>query len=301
MANIDFANHGVAKNAEYGAWELNPKPTAEEIGDFYQSKYYELIKSGGRAPAIQNIMKGGDKAEQDRKWLENGTYGDIVNVLEQQKAGKRLLDVGCGTGELITFLAKKGYEVTGIEPSEDATKIANDNGLNVYCSSSDEFIKKCHENGEKFDVITMYHVLEHVPNPKELLVSLKEILNPSGILIVNVPNDFNPLQIAAVEALGVKPWWIARPDHISYFSFKSLGGLFEKIGFDVVDQFASFPLEMFLLMGKNYIENPEVGAQCHKDRCTFEENISTKARRELYRNFAQAGIGRECVVVGRLK
>jgi len=294
-----YAAYGVRRNDESGAFELDPKPADSELGDFYLSKYYELLKSGKRAPDIRRLMEGGENAQRERDWLRHGLYADIADSITTFAPGKAVLDIGCGAGELVEFLKDTGFQACGLEPSELAVSIAREKGLDVYRADLDDFAAQCQHDARRFDAMTLVHVLEHVPDPKKLLTSLHDLLTESGILIVDVPNDFNPLQEAARDALDLEPWWIIRPDHISYFDFDSLASLLQACGYEVTDRYTTFPMELFLLMGRRYTENPELGAKCHAERRSLEHALPTSLRRELYRAFAEIGIGRDCIVVAR--
>ena len=132
---------------------------------------------------------------------------------------------------------------------------------------------------ERFDVIVMINVLEHVPDAVRTLQECKQVLNSDGILCIRVPNDFSEIQAAAKEKLGADPWWIAVPDHINYFNFTSLRQLLDRLGFETIYAQGDFPMEIFLLMGKNYVANPQVGSSCHARRVQFDLGISPEMRR----------------------
>jgi hypothetical protein len=99
--------------------------------------------------------------------------------------------------------------------------------------------------------------------------------------------------------LGVRQWWVACPDHINYFDLASLSRLLEHHGLRVFQAQATFPMELFLLFGSNYVADPELGSRCHAQRKSFELAISPELRRRLYRSFAELGIGRDCVVFAK--
>ena len=154
-----------------------------------------------------------------------------------------------------------------------------------------------------FDAVHLAFVLEHVRSPAEILRKAREALRPGGVICVEVPNDFNRLQQAAGLALGKPPWWVCWPDHINYFSFASLERTVEAAGFDVVGRDATFPMELFLLMGEDYVGNDPVGRACHEKRMRLELNARQGGIEDpyatLYGGFAAAGLGREAIVYGR--
>ncbi len=192
--------------------------------------------------------------------------------------------------------------MAGIEPSLEASEAARSRGLTVYDADVNEFIEQNSADGNaRFDVITFLNVLEHVADPISLLDAAKRLLVRQGIVCIVVPNDFSELQTAARKALNKEPWWIAIPDHINYFNFDSLHAILEDMGFEIIHSQADFPMELFLLMGDDYIGSPEVGRDCHAKRVRFESSIDGELRRKIYQALAQIGIGRTCLVLGRLR
>ena len=279
---------------------LDPVPAEEEVTEFYQRYYYELVRRGGRAPGLRRLTsENTPEAEAEASWLHATLYTDIVAVLEEHSPPSRyLLDVGCGTGEFVAFVQKNGWKAVGVEPSEQAAAVARGRGLEVHNSSIEEVAAhpECKAN---FGVVSLLNVLEHVPDPVKLLCAVKRLLVPGGLVVIQVPNDFNELQLAAAQQLDREPWWVAIPDHINYFDFPSLGTLLAKNGFQVVYAQSDFPMEWFLLMGDDYVDNAEVGSRCHHKRVCFEMNIPSELRRRIYRAFAKLRIGRQCLVFGR--
>ena len=141
--------------------------------------------------------------------------------------------------------------------------------------------------------------LEHLPDPVGLLRDVAALLAPQGFLVIRVPNDFNVLQLSAQKTLGKAPWWVAVPDHVNYFTYRSLRGLLQRLGWEVVYAQGDFPMEMFLLMGDDYVAHPEVGARCHRKRQQLELALSGEDRRAWYRALAEAGLGRNCLMMAK--
>jgi hypothetical protein len=126
-------------------------------------------------------------------------------------------------------------------------------------------------------------------------------LNPGGLICIRVPNDFTEIQLSAQKHLNKKEWWIAVPDHINYFDFQSLHHLLEAAGFEVFYSQGDFPMELFLYMGEDYIGLPDVGKRCHQKRVNFDMTVPGELRRRMYQALAAIGVGRNCLVFGRLK
>ncbi len=299
---MDKDKFQVIQDPVYGYKRLDPIPDESYISDFYQNRYYGLIQKGGRAPYLRKLMAGFSVAAKEREWIFATLYSDILAVLEQQGlTPKQLIDVGCGTGELIDFMNQRGWESVGLELAVDSEEIYGKKGLKVYNLGIEEFLSERPECGCSFSAVTLLNVLEHVPNPVELLISAKKLLKKSGVLIINVPNDFNDLQLSAQEINKKEPWWITVPDHINYFSFDTLGALLNNAGFQIVYSQSDFPMELFLLMGDDYIGDSALGGACHQKRINFEMAITGDVRRRVYRALAEAKVGRSCLMFAKLK
>lgn len=137
---------------------------------------------------------------------------------------KKILEVGAGTGDFLASCQKKGWKCFGIEPSEQARGVAEEfNELNLY-STLDEI-------GERnFSVITLWHVLEHIPNLSEIILKLQNLLSENGTLIIAVPNH------NSFDAKHYKQYWAGYdvPRHLYHFNKQSLTSIMQSIGFKLV-------------------------------------------------------------------
>jgi len=131
---------------------------------------------------------------------------------------KKLLDIGSGTGDFLATCKKDNWTVFGVEPNKEAGDISTKKGVNII---SDISLLK--ENN--FDVITLWHVLEHVENLLEYIEMLKSKLNPNGVLIIAVPN------YKSFDAIYYKEFWAAFdvPRHLWHFSQQSIKKLFAEV------------------------------------------------------------------------
>lgn len=290
--------HEVIVDPVYGYRRLEPMPSDSEFERFYESEYYDLLRQGGRAPELRRLMAGGDEAERERLWLRETLYADITDVLAEQGSGRRVLDVGCGQGELLQWLAEQDFEPHGIEPADEAAAVARDRGLDARTATLETLLSEV-DPPPTYDAVVLLNVLEHVPDAVAMLRGIRRLLEPDGLLYIRVPNDFNPLQLAAQRKLGANRWWVAVPDHVNYFDVESLCATCRQVGLEPVDVQADFPMELFLLMGIDYLGDPTVGAACHAQRVEAERSMPPQVRRSLYRALAAAGIGRNSRVLVR--
>jgi 2-polyprenyl-3-methyl-5-hydroxy-6-metoxy-1,4-benzoquinol methylase len=294
--------HRTTQDATYGYRRLEPIPRDEPIARFYESHYYDLIRQGGRAPDLRRLMAGGQEADQERSWLQSTLYADVLHVLERYAPGRSVLDVGCGSGDLVASLSAAGYSASGVEPAEDAVAFARSAGLEVHHSTFDAFVdQQSSTAGKRFDAVVLLNVLEHVPDPANFVELGRSVLSPGGLLVIRVPNDFTELQAAAAQQIRANPWWIASPDHINYFDFASLQKLLEDKRLPVVYAQGDFPMELFLLLGDDYVHDRSLGGICHQQRIRFEQSIPPDLRRRIYQALAGVGVGRNCLVAGQLE
>jgi SAM-dependent methyltransferase len=149
----------------------------------------------------------------------------------------------------------------------------------------------------------MGEVLEHLTDPMGILGIASNLLNAGGLLCLVVPNDFNPFQIILRDHLGFSPWWVAPPHHLNYFTPESLRVLVSRADFQVLHVETTFPIDMFLLMGENYIGNPILGREVHARRKKFEmalmQNGKGKLLTEMHSAFSSLNVGREVVLYAR--
>lgn len=283
-------NWRVVECIDCGFRHILPIPYEEDLRKIYKSGYYEEQKP----EYIQNH-------EKDRSWW-NLVYDERLANLERLCGDKpgRLLDIGSGPGFFLARAKSRGWAALGIEPNRTAVEFSRSLDVPVI---EYEIEKEMGYRTGQFDVIHMSEVMEHLPDPIGMMEMAGLRLAENGLVCVVVPNDYNVIQCALAEKGGFKPWWVAPPFHINYFDFQSMEKLFERTGFEVVLKESTFPIDMFLLMGDNYVNNPSVGREAHRRRMAFETNVAAwgleEMKREMYWYFAELGLGREIVMIGR--
>jgi 2-polyprenyl-3-methyl-5-hydroxy-6-metoxy-1,4-benzoquinol methylase len=271
-----------------GFIHITPYNTEENQKTFYQEGFYQEQKSG----YIESHTR-------DKEWW-TVQYNEKLDFFEKHLSAKnsRLLDIGSGPGYFLDASKSRGWECIGIEPGGPAYQFSTEIlGLQVV---NDFFDKNTYNKLGRFDVIHLNNVLEHINDPIEMIKLAYEILNPGGILCVSSPNDFNPIQKILVERLKKDHWWVVPRHHVNYFTFESLEKTLVKSGLSVLKRSSSFPLEIFALMGFDYIGNNDLGAKVHSMRKLLDESIHTSSYPhvlgDLYRVLAEIGIGREITI-----
>jgi len=273
-----------------GFKHIIPIPTPEELEKLYKEKFYSTEK-----PRYL------ERHLQDLEWW-NLVYSDRYDIFEENIHYNRrsILDIGSGPGFFLLEGKRRGWKTLGIDPSKQAVEHARNMGVEII---EGLFSPSLVDKLDKFDVVHMNNVLEHIPDPISMLKIIYDILKPGGLLCISVPNDYNPFQHVLREVHNYDPYWVAPPEHINYFNPESLGKLFKKIGFEVILKEATFPIDIFLLMGDNYAGDDALGRLCHEKRMLFELSFKKSKynilKRELYKAFAALGIGREITIYGR--
>ncbi len=272
-----------------GFKHVAPLPGDEELKKFYDGEFYQVEKP--------DYFK---HTEEDKDWWML-RYHHLYELLEQHAPGRRLLDIGSGPGYFLEAGRDRKWDVLGFEPSPVAAEYTRKRGLNVV---NDYFTLANAKDRGKFDVVSLNLVLEHLPDPRNLIAEVKQVLNPGGILFVTSPNDFSPYQMVLWKNAGFAPWWIVPKHHLNYFDVQSIQEFYRRSGFDVLHVEASYPMEQFLLSGRNYVGNGPLGRECHMERKTFESHMLLHAKdtaRKMYRAWSDMGVGREFVVLGRVR
>ncbi|MEM1259860.1 MAG: class I SAM-dependent methyltransferase [Bacteroidota bacterium] len=175
------------------------------------SKYYESDNYISHNDRTNNVI------DRLYHWVKRvNSRNKLRLVARMSKAGRKLLDVGAGTGDFLLYAKKKGWKVSGVEPNLNANLLASKKGIQLKTALA-EF------GNERFDVITLWHVLEHLPNLKESIGILCNMLKDNGALIIAVPN------FKSYDAHHYHTFWAAYdvPRHLWHFSKKSIEKLFE--------------------------------------------------------------------------
>ena len=186
----------------------SPQPDLENLGKYYESEDY-----------ISHTDNKRSLFEKAYHFVKNIALKNKLNLINGEQSRKgRILDIGAGTGDFLLTAKNDGWETVGVEPSERAKNIAIQKGISFVNEIGDL-------QNNSFDVITMWHVLEHVPNLELQIAELKRLLKPTGTLIVAVPN------FKSYDAQHYKTFWAAYdvPIHFWHFSKKAIQSLFENV------------------------------------------------------------------------
>jgi SAM-dependent methyltransferase len=215
----------------------NPIPSLSELPSYYDSPDY-------LSHSVSKYSFTGFIYNQLREINLRGKY----KLLSRFKKKGKILDIGQGTGEFLHFMQKKGWDVTGVEPNQSARKFASEN-YNLLVKE-ESVLQELEKN--QFDLITMWHVLEHVVDLTERMQQVRSLLRKDGLLVIAVPNLNSP------DSRKYKDKWAGLdvPRHLYHFTTKSMDNLLRSSGFRLV-KLAPLKLDSFYvsLLSEKYLNN----------------------------------------------
>jgi len=280
------------KQNKYGFYEIINKPTEKELARFYAEKYYQGEKSIYRSTYPKDEIRYFE--------IRDDLKLRIINKLVKFSNAK-LLDIGCGEGFTLSYFSKNNWKVKGLDFSSFGCESMNVDQLkNLVAGNIYDSLNEIEEKDEKFDVIIMNNLLEHVLDPVKIVIQINALLNDNGVLVVQVPNDFSYFQQFLKEKKHIKnDFWITYPDHMNYFTRKSLKTFLEEFGWKESYVLAEFPIDLFLANEhSNYINKPETGKAAHQARIElmgFFYDTDPEKAIEMFNKMAELGFGRQIV------
>ncbi len=225
------------KNEEFDMLVTIPVP--KNLSSYYESENY-ISHTDGKKGVFEKVYQ----------LVKNYTLKKKLKLINSfNSEEKTILDIGAGTGDFLATCKNDNWQVLGIEPNKKAREIAA--SKNITLQENISVVKN-----KKFDVITLWHVLEHVENLEEYIQQLKALLKENGTLIIAVPN------YKSYDANHYKKYWAAFdvPRHLWHFSQTSISKLFSKENISIVKtlpmKFDSYYVSLLSERYKNGKMNP---------------------------------------------
>ena len=185
-----------------GLVQQSPMPTDHELRIYY-SHHYRTDYKNTYSPKPKHVYRAGRAAKRRIQFLT-----DFLKENHRPSLGLSMLDVGAGGGEVVFAANQSGIRACGIEPNEGYSAFARDAyGIEVRTGHLDEL------DHEQYSIVTMFHVLEHMPNPRKVFGKLYQLIEPDGLLVIEVPN---------IEQADASPANIFFKAHLYYYSLSTL-------------------------------------------------------------------------------
>lgn len=229
---------------ELDLYRTTPAPSPKDLPKYYESQDY-----------ISHHHQNRNLFEKIYGWVRRMSIKRKINLINAfGLQGKTILDYGCGTGDFLQACSEDGWQILGIEPNSEARQMANVKTDNKIYDGS--LLEELQNNS--IDVITLWHVLEHIPDYNSIIDKLGQVLAREGRIVVAVPN-FN-----SYDAQFYRQYWAGFdvPRHLWHFSQNSISRIFRNHGFDICAthplKFDSFYVSLLSEKYKNGNMNPLV-------------------------------------------
>lgn len=275
-----------------------PLPDAAELAQFYTELYYQT-------PQSSTYHTEYPPHEIAHRGVKANLLLAAIDQARPRQGNDILLEIGVGEGFVLKAAAEAGYDARGVDFSDFGLQRFNpDLADRLEVGDAFHFLERMASDRKKFDVCILQNVLEHVIDPVGLLSRMTTLLAPQGVASITVPNDFSRLQTLATDLGHIdRQFWFCPPQHLHYFNTDTLPRFMARNGYEVVDLFADFPIDLFLLHpGSNYVRDPAAGPSAHQARMRVElaaAEAGTDAHLRLGRALAGCGLGRDITVVVR--
>jgi len=220
--------HAYARCLRCGCLFMTPCPTQAQIRGFYPSANEHYAYASRKPPALYRV------ARTVSQWRQPGrrALGWILPFVAVDPPGT-VLDVGCGSGHFLNFMTSHAWSTWGLDISEEATR--NASASHTIVTSPDSADAQL--PADCFDLITLFQVLEHIPNPVASLTNLARSLKPGRILVLNTPNaDCFPARKFGADWRGLEC-----PRHVVLYKPASLAAVFERSGLGLLGACALVP------------------------------------------------------------
>lgn len=280
----------------------SPLPSVEELNKFYAESYYQNPQSSSYQTSYPEweLRHKMHKADVLMKVLSASAGRPFVATTDT------FLDIGCGEGFVLAAASRSGLQVTGFDFSEFGIRKFHPELLDRFkVGDAMELLDQVRAETRQFDFCSTINVLEHVIDHDRFLKAISSVCKTSSLIAMTVPNDFSRLQKRLQELnLIDREYWFSPPAHLHYFNTENLPGFLMQRGFEVVDMYSDFPIDLFLFHpGSNYITDPANGPDAHRARIEADLMLAESGDEpylNLCRAMARCGLGRDFTVIAKL-
>ncbi|MEO7774735.1 MAG: class I SAM-dependent methyltransferase [Steroidobacteraceae bacterium] len=275
-----------------GFRRAEPLPSERELAQYYAEVYFQTVPTSTYQLDYSEDELAHKRARADL----------TVHVAKQQllpAAGKlALLELGFGEGYELAAARRAGFDCVGVDFGLEGLRRCNPQLEDVARAANPlEALHQFVVAGRRFHACVLKNVIEHVREPASYLRAVRSALNPGGLAIVTLPNDYSDLQLELLRRGDVQEeYWFAPPQHLQYFNLDNFPAFAGAAGYEVVDLIGDFPIELFLLHpGSNYARDPALGRPAHKARIATDLLLARGGLQkfaDVCRAFATTGLSR---------
>lgn len=246
MKNINFVkchlcgldNYKILFQSTLDKSDFNPKVITEDLKNTLGNykKHSRIVKCKECGLVYTNPMENPDSLLKgyedviDQEYLDTEKYRKLLLLehlkhIEAFKTKGKMLDIGCFAGYFLELAKQKGWDVYGIEPSNWARNVAKKRKVKIISESIDN----AKLSDKTYDVITMWDVIEHLPNPRQVLKKCYDSLDDKGIIALGTPN----IECLVAKIMGSNYPYILRMHHL-FYSPKTLSLMLDSVGFKTI-------------------------------------------------------------------
>lgn len=242
----------------------NPRLDRDTLDAFYRRRIYPQYV-GADGQFTQRLIDSSIKQARE-------TYAYFVSRAGLEVSGRHVLEIGCGLGDFLALAQADGAEVLGVEMDGLYADFAEQKrGLHIFRHHIER-----QSFDQQFDVIAMFHVLEHLEDPAALLGTIRSLLAPGGRLLIEVPNLMGPWNIPPGEFFRI--------EHLSNFSPRTLRELLRRTGFAVVDQDRD-PFLIRMLAAPADPQQPDLSALAGEHAAARQHLFKWHVRGQVFRPY----------------
>ncbi len=277
-----------------GYRRLRNAPTSSELEKFCSSHYYQ-DQTGGYRSEYEDLEAAAIRSTIDRALFAAECAG-ANNI-------RRVLDVGCGEGHALAVFQERGWDAQGLDYSTFGLERHHPELMGrLMIGDVLEALREFKRTNRRFDLVWMDNFLEHVLDPAEILDATRDVLSDSGVVVIQVPNDYSEVQLnLATHGLIPSDAWVFIPDHVSYFSRSGLSVLAADNGLRELACIADFPIDWFLFNdASNYYRFPDRGKAAFQATLRLEELFTSLDQADvfnMYKALAELGLGRQIIMI----
>ncbi len=283
-----------------GFFEVQPKPSDDELKAYYTGDAYHLSERS--ESTTENASLSCEYgAEDELAYVENVAKISEATLRRFMPDTKHLLELGCGAADFSNYFHRAGWNITCNDYSDSLINKINPQLIEHFIlDDADGLIKELQQKQKTFGLINLNNLLEHLINPLETLLNLKQLMAPSSVLRITVPNDYSGFQQELLKRNATAEDWLIPPEHLSYFNLNSLKRIAQEYQFKILSIQTDYPIEQFLINEhSNYRMHPDRGFESHKARviCTnYLVNKDIEQYIKLTEAAAELEFGRNIII-----